>query len=87
MIFAGLINIIFGLVYLVTRPIALLPDVTLPVNFTNAITTANGYLSSLNSFVPVDVILTLLSISLALEFAYFTFKMIMWVIKRFPTQS
>lgn len=87
MIFTTLINGIYGLLYLVTSPIRLLSDVTMPAGFTSAMSTASQYLSSLNVIIPVDVILTLLGIYIAIELAYLTYKLIMWLIKRFPTQS
>lgn len=87
MIIKGFIDMIYGLIYLITLPITLLPDVSLPAGFTNAITTANGYLRSLDVIIPIQTVLTLLGIYIAIELAYFTYKLIMWLIKRFPTQS
>jgi hypothetical protein len=87
MIFSGIINAIYYLVWLVTQPIRLLNDVTLPTNFSEAMHTAGGYISPLNFVLPVDTILTLLTLSLLIEGAYFAYKLTMWVIKRFPTQS
>lgn len=87
MILTGLINTIYGLLYLVTSPIRLLPDVTLSSGFTDAMNTVGGYLSSLNNLLPIDTILTLLGVYIAIELAYLTYKLIMWLIKRFPTQS
>ena len=87
MIIKLFMDTMFALIYVITSPIRLLPDVSLPVGFTNAITTANGYISSINTIIPVDTILTLLGIYISIELAYFGYKMIMWLIKRFPTQS
>ena len=87
MITATFINIIFGLVYLLTRPISLLPVVTLSGDFTTAITNASNMIYSLNNFIPIDTIIVLLRIALSIEFFYFAYLVIMWIIKRFPTQS
>lgn len=87
MIIKLFINTIYALIYLITSPIRLLPDVSLPEGFISAISNANGLLATINSVVPVDTILTLLQISLIIETAYLSYKMIMWIIKRFPTQS
>jgi hypothetical protein len=77
----------YALIYVITSPIRLLPDVSLPIAFTNAITTANGYISSINTIIPVDTIILLIKLYIVIELAYFTYKLIMWLIKRFPTQS
>lgn len=87
MIVTAFIQTIYYLVYAICSPFLLLPNVTLPQAFADTITTASGYLSSLNSFLPIDTIITILKISIAIEVAYLTFKLIMWVIKRIPTQS
>jgi len=87
MILTALINTIFGVIYLVTSPLRLLPNVTLSSGFSVAMQTVGGYLSSLNDILPVDTILTLLGVYLTIELAYLSYKLIMWLIKRFPTQS
>ena len=87
MIIAIFTNFIYALIYVITSPIRLLPDVALPSSFTGAIITANGYISSLNTILPIDTIITLLLLYIGVEVAYFGYKLIMWLIKRFPTQS
>lgn len=87
MIFTGIINAIYYLLYAVTYPIRLLPDVDLSGGFGSAMQTVGGYLSSLNDILPIDVILSLLGIYVTIETAYLSYKLIMWLIKRFPTQS
>jgi hypothetical protein len=83
----GFLNIIYGIIYIITSPLRLLPDVVLNNGFSDAITNANGYISGLNAFVPIDTIITILGVFIAIEGAYMLFKLIMWVIKRLPTQS
>jgi len=87
MIVAGFINIIYSLIYALTSPFRLLPDVSLSGNFASAISTANGYIHSLDFIVPMDTIINLLGMYIIIETAYLTYKIIMWLIKRFPTQS
>jgi len=82
-----LIDGLYVLLYAVTSPFRLLPDVTMPAGFTDAMTSAGHYLSALNLIIPVDTILSILGVYLTIEGAYFAYKMIMWLIKRFPTQS
>jgi len=81
------LNLIYAIIYVLTTPIRALPDVALDGGFGVAITTASGYLSSFDSFIPVTTILTLLALYISIEVAYLTYKLIMWLVKRFPTQS
>lgn len=87
MILVAIINTLYYLLYALTSPFRLLPDVTLPVGFTSAITTANGYIKSLDQIVPIDTLLVLIALYVSIELAYFGYKFTMWVIKRLPTQS
>lgn len=87
MIFNGIILAFYSLIFLLSAPIRLLPSVTIPASFASAMDTASGYLTAVNSFIPVDTILLLLNIFVGIEIAYLTYKFIMWVVKRFPTQS
>jgi len=82
-----ILTLIFGLVYAITIPIVNLNDVVMSDSFATSITTANGYISSLNTFIPVDTIIQILGVFLVIEGAVLTYKLIMWVIKRIPTQS
>jgi hypothetical protein len=85
MITDALLNMIYYFIYAITSPLRLLGDVTLNSNFTSSITTASGYYHSVNTIIPMDTMITILGISLAIELAYATFKVIMWVIKKIPT--
>jgi len=85
MIITALLNILYFIISLLLAPIASFSDVTLSSSFTSAITTAGGYLHSLNAILPVDTMLTILGVSLTFELAYLTFKIIMWVLRKIPT--
>jgi hypothetical protein len=87
MITSALLSLVYGLAYLITLPIVNLADVVMSSDFTTAITSANGYLASLNSFLPMDTIINILTLFLVIEGAVLTYKLIMWVIRRIPTQS
>jgi hypothetical protein len=84
MITSFIITLLYYAINLLLSPISLLGDVVLNTNFTTTLTTAGGYLSSLNNFLPVDTMITILGISLTFELAYITYKVIMWVIKKIP---
>lgn len=86
MIVTLFLNIIFGVLsYLVS----LLPTVTDGGTFTSAITTASGYISAVYAFIPVITItlLAILSFDILFESGYLFYKVVYWVIRRFPTQS
>jgi len=86
MITSAFLNAFFGAVsYLVGK----LPDVSTTSNFGSAIATASGYISGVHSFLPLITIsvLAILAFDLLFEGGYLLFKVIYWVIRRFPTQS
>ena len=85
MILTGILNLIYLFLTIILSPLLLLGDVVLPSGFTTAITNASGYYNSLNTILPVDTMLTILGLSLAIEGAYLTYKIIMWVIQKIPT--
>lgn len=87
MILTIFLDLIYYLIYAITSPIRLLADATLPSGFLSAIQTSGGYISSLNQILPIDTILALLSIYVGIEIAFLSYKLIMWLIKRLPTQS
>ena len=87
MITNGIIYAFYGLIWIISAPLRLLDNVVMPDNFNTAMANAGGYLKSVNSFLPVDTLLNILAIFVSIEVSYFAYKLIMWIIKRFPTQS
>ena len=85
MITTGILNILFALISFILSPLSLLGDVSLPANFATAITNAGGYYNSLNAIIPMDTMIAILSLSLAIEGAYLLYKLIMWIIQKIPT--
>lgn len=86
MIITLFLNIIFlALGYL----LSLLPTVTDGGYFTDAITTASGYISAVYAFIPVITVtlLAILAFDILFESGYLLYKVVYWVIRRFPTQS
>jgi hypothetical protein len=86
MIIAGIVNFILGIVsFLVSG----LPDISYSSSFGSAIVTANGYISTVYSFLPLITasLLAIVVFDVAFEFSYFLYKIIYWIIRRFPTQS
>jgi len=82
-------NIVNFLIDLASKLVAKLPDISATSDFGNAIITANGYIATAYSFLPV-ITVTLLAVivfDILFEGGYFLYKIIYWIIRRFPTQS
>jgi hypothetical protein len=85
MIFVGFIDVVFLFIYGLTAVLRLAPDVSLPSSITGSISTASGYISSLDAFFPVhELVIIFLVVFVAYEVAYFGYKLIMWVIRKIP---
>jgi len=84
MIVTLLLTIVYYFIYGITAIFRLTPNVSLPTNVTSAVATASGYISSLSDFLPIGTLVTILGIFLAYEFAYFSMKLINWVIRKIP---
>jgi|LSQX01.3.fsa_nt_gb hypothetical protein len=86
MITSTFINLFYNLV---NKLVGLLPDISLTSSFSDAIITASSYISAINNFIPsvVLAILAVVTIDIAFETGYLAFKIVYWIIKRFPTQS
>ncbi len=87
MIITLILNIVYLAVLVAFSPLLALPVATISPDFATAITTGASYLAALNFVLPINTILTVLSYSISFEVGYFTFKGIMWLVKRLPTQS
>ncbi len=78
---------IYLVIYAITSPLRLLNDAVLPADVSSALSQAGGYLGAINDIVPIPSLLTILGLVLATEGFILTYKGIMWLIKRLPTQS
>lgn len=87
MITTGFLNIILGLVSLLTLPLKALGDVSLPAGLTSALGQIGAYLIALDTYIPVASILAILVMIITVDGSIFGYKIIMWIVKRFPTQS
>jgi hypothetical protein len=87
MIVGIIVNLIYGLVWLVLAPIRLLPDVSLPSDIAAAISTAGGYLYAVDFVLPVSSLLAIFALFLSIEGGILTWKGINWILRRLPTQS
>ena len=87
MITDAFLQLIYLILYALTAPLRAFSDVALPANVASSITTASTYFSALNEFLPVSTMVSVLAAILVIEAALFLYKAIMWLLKRFPTQS
>jgi hypothetical protein len=86
MITSAFLNIVFVVIgYL----IGFLPNIQTISTFNTAIVTASSYLSTVYSFIPliVSTLLAIIVFDVIFESGYMIFKVVYWVIRRFPTQS
>lgn len=81
-------DIILRFLYLVasaiTSPIRSQADVSFDDSYTQAAATAWGYVSSMDSLIPLSTLFVALSLILTVEFAIFVYKGIMWTLKKIP---
>jgi hypothetical protein len=84
MIVTALLNLIYGVVVVITSPLRLLPDATLPSGVASALSSAGGYASSLDAFVPVSTIYSVVLAMLVVEGFILTYKTLMWALKKIP---
>lgn len=87
MIFNILISGLFAALYAVTSPLRILPDVSLPSGVTSALSSASGLLSSVDAFLPVDTMLSVLAAIIAVEVIVVTYRIIIFVITKIPGLS
>jgi hypothetical protein len=84
MITSFLLKAFHALVYIMLYPLRLLPDVDLTGSIGSAITTTGGYISGLDSIMPIATIISAIGLVLAIEGAIFTYKGVNWLIRKIP---
>lgn len=88
MITTGLVLLIYGLVYSLSLPFLLLADVSLDSGIAAALTQAGSYISMVDAFFPIGVLLaTFAGVHLIVEGYIFSYKLVMWVIRKIPGVS
>ena len=84
MISNAILYILYGFIYLITSPIRLFSDVSLPADINNSISAVSSNLALLNQVIPVGTIATILATVLFIEAAIFVYKGIRWVYNKIP---
>lgn len=89
MITAALLLTWYGLVLIITSPIRLLPDVSLPAGIVSSISSSNNYIAAIYQILPYTIaaLLIALGIVITIEGFIILFKIINWVIRKIPTIS
>lgn len=87
MITTAILYLIYGVVYAATYPIRYFPDVSVPQGVIDSISFIGPYLIGLDKYFPVSDLILILGLMLAVDTAIFAYKAIMWLVRRFPTQS
>ena len=84
MISSWILWLLYKFIYLITLPLALLPDVSLPADITNAIAQASSVLAIIDVAVPVSTIVTIIILMVSIEAGFFLYKTIRWLYSKIP---
>lgn len=88
MIVTIFLNFIYAIVHAVLAVTILnLSDVSASSTLTSAITWVLPYLALFNSILPMTTIFAALAARLAIEAIVIIYKIVMWFLRRIPTQS
>lgn len=87
MISGFLLFLLYWILMLITLPLRVLPDATLPDGFSGAIATGAGYIMFMEDLVPMQNILQYLGAIVLFEVSILTWKLTNWVLRRIPGQS
>lgn len=81
------LDVIYWVVNLFTWPIQQFENVTVNSGVGAAIADATHYLASFNSFLPISTLAVIIGLVVGIETILATYKLVMWLIRRLPTQS
>ena len=84
MITSAILGIIYIGLAVVTAPLRLLPDATLPNWLGTSLTAAGNSFHILNQVFPVSVLLTALALLVSVEGSIFTYKILKWTYQKIP---
>lgn len=77
--------LLWGLIYAITSPLRLLADVVLESDIADAIATANSYIQAMSFILPVSTLVAVIGTILIVETSIFSYKIVMWLIRKIPT--
>ena len=87
MITTAILDLIYAVLSLILWPVRQLPDVSLPPSIAEAISTAGAYIGGLDLILPVNTILAVLGLFLAIEGGILAYRIVNWLIRKIPTIS
>jgi hypothetical protein len=87
MIFTAIFNLLYLSLNFLLTPIRNSADVPQSNTVTNAVSTASGYISSLNTYLPMSTLIAILGLVLLIEGFYLGHRLVNWAIRKIPTIS
>jgi hypothetical protein len=84
MITTAILYLVIAFIWLVTLPLRLLPNVVLPSNIADSITTAGNYLHIVNAVVPIPTLVVVIVTAAIIEGAIWIYKLIKWAYTKIP---
>lgn len=87
MITDAILQFVYYFVWFLSIPLRAMDSVTLPQGIIDAIQAGQTALAPFNAFVPLNQMMLVLGVAISYEVGYITYKLVMWGIRRLPTQS
>lgn len=87
MITTAILYLLYGAIYLLTSPLRLLGDATLPTEMSDSLTQASHFISNIDFIFPIGILITIVGVVIGIEVSIAIYKVIMWVIRKIPTIS
>ena len=87
MVTSIIITFIYFVVAAALLPLRLLPDASLPSFLEGNVAQAGQYVAIIAQVIPIPTLLTVIAFFITIEIAIVSYKVIMWLIRRIPTQS
>lgn len=84
MIIDAVLILIYGVAYILTQLLQVLPVAKDMSKFSASMQQANAYINSFSMLLPLDTLFYVLSIVVAIEFGYWTYKGIVFIRKHIP---
>jgi hypothetical protein len=88
MITAAILRVLADLLNAVVQGFfSAIPDASLPQGITDSLSAIQGYLATLSPIIPMVALLATVAFIVFVEIAIFSYKGMMWLIKKIPTIS
>ena len=84
MITSFLLSLVYGIVWLLTRPLTLFADVSMPAGIVSAFQNIQGYLAAIAAVFPVSDLVIALGILISVEVAFKLLESFGFIIRKIP---